>query len=98
MAPTTLPLLLLPRAASLVVAATVFAAGQLLLLSVVGRGAALVQAAESNTTDEWRQHRAALIQEVFGYGPGVLSNKSQPDWVLTCVWCASDKSVSPMCP
>jgi hypothetical protein len=39
-------------------------------------------AAAGNSTDYWLGRRAALIDDVFGYGPGVLSNKSVPDKIL----------------
>jgi hypothetical protein len=42
-----------------------------------------VSAAESNSTAAWLAHRSALIGSVFGYGPGVVSNKSVPDDLLS---------------
>lgn len=39
--------------------------------------------ASANSTEYWIGRRAALIDKVFGYGPGVLSNKSVPDDILT---------------
>jgi hypothetical protein len=61
----------------------------------------------ANTTESWLQKRAELIHEVFGYGPGVLSNKSKPDQVLTwpeapdlqgLVWNMSTVFYSPVTP
>ena len=49
----------------------------LLLLGYAPRPARAV-----NSTASWLAKRAALINDVFGYGPGVLSNKSLPDAVL----------------
>jgi hypothetical protein len=37
----------------------------------------------ANSTESWLAKRANLIHDVFGYGPGILSNKSVPDDVLT---------------
>jgi len=36
-----------------------------------------------NSTEHWIARREALIDEVFGYGPGVLSKKSVPDEIVT---------------
>eukprot|EP00041_Stephanoeca_diplocostata_P014108 m.253331 g.253331 ORF g.253331 m.253331 type:complete len:425 (+) comp19583_c0_seq1:108-1382(+) len=37
----------------------------------------------ANSTETWLAKRAALIDTVYGYGPGVLPNKTVPDQVLT---------------
>jgi hypothetical protein len=37
----------------------------------------------ANSTESWLAKRAALIDSVYGYGPGILSNKSVPDLVET---------------
>lgn len=39
--------------------------------------------ATANSTKYWLGRRAALIGSIFGYGPGVLSNKSVPDRIIT---------------
>jgi hypothetical protein len=39
--------------------------------------------AAANSTDSWLAKRAALIDSVYGYGPGILSNKSTPDHIET---------------
>lgn len=39
--------------------------------------------AHGNSTEYWLAKRDALIDSVFGYGPGVLSNQSVPDDILT---------------
>jgi hypothetical protein len=35
-----------------------------------------------NSTASWLAKRDALIDDVFGYGPGVLTNKSKPDKII----------------
>ena len=45
--------------------------------------AVLGQSCAANTTASWLAKRAALINDVFGYGVGVLPTKSVPDEVLT---------------
>ena len=56
--------------------------------------------AAANSTAHWLERRAALIHDVFGYGLGVLPNRSVPDDVLTwkeapgfqgLVWNMSDR-------
>jgi len=37
----------------------------------------------ANSTESWLAKRAALIDDIFGYGPGVLPNKTEPDSILT---------------
>ena len=37
----------------------------------------------SNSTASWLKKRDALIDAVFGYGPGILTKKSEPDDILT---------------
>eukprot|EP00756_Hemistasia_phaeocysticola_P051496 Hpha_TRINITY_DN26673_c0_g1::TRINITY_DN26673_c0_g1_i1::g.86127::m.86127 len=39
--------------------------------------------ARSNSTAEWLDHRARLIDQVYGQGPGVLPTRSVPDEILT---------------
>lgn len=43
----------------------------------------MLHVALGNYTEYWLARRDALIDSVFGYGPGVLSNKTVPDEILT---------------
>jgi hypothetical protein len=54
------------------------------LLTSVAVACALVSTGASpNSTETWLSKRDALIDEVYGYGKGVLPNRSEPDQLLS---------------
>ena len=55
----------------------------MLLHVLLGACCLLVRPAAANTTEYWLGRRAALIDDVYGKGPGVLPTQSVPDQVLT---------------